>query len=68
MPELNKHERTLILLKPDAVQRKLVGRIIDRFESKGFNLVAMKLIAVSPFKYLFKIGISLFAYNMLDLK
>lgn len=40
-------ERTLILFKPDAVERKIVGRIIDRFESKGLNMVAMKLILVS---------------------
>jgi nucleoside-diphosphate kinase len=40
-------ERTLILLKPDCVQRRLIGRIISRFEDKGFNIVAMKLIRVS---------------------
>jgi nucleoside-diphosphate kinase len=36
-------ERTLILLKPDAVQRGLIGRIISRFEDKGLKLVALKL-------------------------
>ena len=36
-------ERTLIILKPDAVQRKLVGEIIRRIENKGLKLVAMKL-------------------------
>ncbi len=36
-------ERTLILLKPDAVQRGLVGRILARFEDKGLKLVGMKL-------------------------
>lgn len=41
-------ERTLILLKPDCVQRRLIGRILSRFEDKGLNLVAMKLIRVSP--------------------
>jgi nucleoside-diphosphate kinase len=41
-------ERTLILLKPDCVERRLVGRILSRFEDKGLNLVAMKLIKVSP--------------------
>ena len=41
-------ERTLILLKPDCVERRLVGRILSRFEDKGLNLVAMKLIRVSP--------------------
>ena len=36
-------ERTFIMLKPDAVQRNLVGRIITRFEQKGFKLVGMKM-------------------------
>ena len=35
-------ERTFIMLKPDAVQRGIVGEIITRFEEKGFKLVAMK--------------------------
>ncbi|KAF4529010.1 hypothetical protein B566_EDAN017122 [Ephemera danica] len=35
-------ERTFIMLKPDAVHRGLVGKIIQRFEEKGFKLVAMK--------------------------
>jgi nucleoside-diphosphate kinase len=37
-------QQTLILLKPDAVQRRLVGRIIQRFEQKGLRLAAMKLV------------------------
>lgn len=41
-------ERTLILLKPDCVQRRLIGRILARFEDKGLNLVAMKLMQVTP--------------------
>ena len=41
-------ERTLIILKPDAVQRGLVGGIISRFETKGFQIVAMKLARISP--------------------
>jgi len=41
-------ERSLILLKPDCVQRRLIGQIISRFEEKGFNIVAMKLIQVTP--------------------
>jgi len=36
-------ERTLVLLKPDAVQRGLVGRIISRFEEKGLKLVGLKM-------------------------
>ena len=41
-------QRTLILLKPDCVQRRLMGAIISRFESKGLNFVAMKLIQITP--------------------
>ena len=41
-------ERTLVLLKPDCVQRRLSGRIISRFEDKGFNIVAMKMMRVTP--------------------
>jgi len=40
-------ERTLVLLKPDAVQRRLVGRIIARFEEKGLKIVGMKLMRVT---------------------
>lgn len=40
-------ERTLVLLKPDCVQRRLVGRILSRFEDKGLNIVAMKLMRVT---------------------
>ena len=40
-------ERTLILLKPDAVQRGLVGAIISRFETRGLKIVGMKLIQIS---------------------
>ncbi|MGI9517297.1 MAG: nucleoside-diphosphate kinase [Pirellulaceae bacterium] len=41
-------ERTLVLLKPDCVQRRLVGRIIARFEDKSLNIVAMKLMNITP--------------------
>lgn len=37
-------QRTLILLKPDALQRDLVGEIIHRFERKGLKIIAMKMI------------------------
>lgn len=40
-------ERTFIMIKPDGVQRGLVGKIIKRFETKGFKLVAMKFVWVS---------------------
>ena len=41
-------QRTLVLLKPDAVQRRLIGQLISRFESKGLNIVAMKMLQVTP--------------------
>ena len=37
-------ERTLVFIKPDGVQRKLIGKIIDRFESNGLEITEMKLI------------------------
>ncbi|HUT24766.1 MAG TPA: nucleoside-diphosphate kinase [Sumerlaeia bacterium] len=37
-------ERTLVLIKPDAVKRALVGRIISRFEAKGFRIAGMKML------------------------
>ncbi|XP_073833882.1 nucleoside diphosphate kinase [Musca autumnalis] len=40
-------ERTFIMVKPDGVQRGLVGKIIERFEQKGFKLVAMKFMWAS---------------------
>nr|WP_263013001.1 nucleoside-diphosphate kinase [Ancylothrix sp. D3o] len=40
-------ERTFLAIKPDGVQRGLVGQIISRFESKGFTLVGLKLMNVS---------------------
>lgn len=41
-------ETTLIILKPDAVQRGLMGRIISRFEEKGLQIVGAKLMRISP--------------------
>jgi nucleoside-diphosphate kinase len=41
-------ERSLVLLKPDCVQRRLIGKIISRFEEKAINIIAMKLIQVTP--------------------
>ncbi len=40
-------ERTLVLLKPDALNRRLVGEIISRFEKKGLKIVAMKMLWMS---------------------
>lgn len=39
-------ERTLIILKPDAVQRSLAGEIIARFERRGLKIVGLKLVQV----------------------
>jgi nucleoside-diphosphate kinase len=40
-------QRTLIIFKPDCVQRRLVGAILARFETKGLRVAALKLIAVN---------------------
>lgn len=40
-------ERTFVMIKPDGVQRRLVGKIIERFERAGLKIVAMKFIEVS---------------------
>lgn len=45
-PEMSRSERTYIMVKPDGVQRGLVGEIVKRFEQKGFKLVAMKFMQV----------------------
>ena len=41
-------ERTRIILKPDAVQRGLVGELISRFERRGLKVSALKLMSVAP--------------------
>lgn len=38
------HEQSLIIIKPDAIQRNLVGEIIGRFERKGLKLIGMKMM------------------------
>lgn len=40
-------ERTFLMIKPDGVQRGLVGEVIRRYEAKGFTLVGLKLMTVS---------------------
>lgn len=40
-------ERTFVMLKPDAVQRGLIGEIVSRFEKRGLKIIAMKLLHVS---------------------
>ncbi len=41
-------QRSLVLLKPDCVERRLMGQIIARFEAKGLNIVAIKMLRVTP--------------------
>lgn len=41
-------ERTLVLLKPDAVARRLCGEILARFERKGLKIAGMKMLQVTP--------------------
>src|SRR5918911_1109417 len=41
---LDPMQKTLILLKPDCVQRRLVGTVIQRFEQKGLRLAGLKLV------------------------
>lgn len=43
-------ERTLIIMKPDGVQRGLIGEVMKRFEDKQYKLVGMKIIMVSSIK------------------
>lgn len=40
-------EQTLVLLKPDAIQRGLIGEVISRFEKKGLKIVGMKMLKMS---------------------
>ncbi len=41
-------ERTFVMVKPDGVQRGLVGEIVRRFEQRGLRIVAMKMVQVTP--------------------
>ena len=41
-------QRTFIAVKPDGVKRGLVGKIIKRFENKGFKLIGLKMLDVTP--------------------
>lgn len=41
-------ERTLIIVKPEGVQRGLIGQVLTRFEAKGFKVVGLKLMRISP--------------------
>lgn len=41
-------ERTLVIIKPDGVQRSLIGEIIGRLEQRGLRIVGMKMMRISP--------------------
>jgi nucleoside-diphosphate kinase len=43
---MSTNERTLVLVKPDGVQRQLVGRILARYEERGLKLIGLKLVQV----------------------
>jgi nucleoside-diphosphate kinase len=47
MVTLMEKQRTFVMVKPDGVQRVLVGNILNRFENKGLKIVAMKMVSVS---------------------
>ena len=40
-------QKTLVIIKPDAVQRRLIGKIINRFEEKGLEIVGLKMTVIS---------------------
>jgi nucleoside-diphosphate kinase len=42
-------QKTLVLIKPDGVQRGLVGQILGRFETVGLKLVALKMVHPLPY-------------------
>ena len=66
-------ERTFLMVKPDGVQRGLVGKIIKRFEAKGFKLVALKFAWVRKqysreelCNFTWHIDISWSSYNLIN--
>lgn len=65
-------ERTFIMVKPDGVQRGIVGEIIKRFEAKGFKLVGLKFVWVSKIGRNLKKKLSLITFiestHRLDVK
>ncbi|MCQ2753573.1 MAG: nucleoside-diphosphate kinase [bacterium] len=44
---MTSEERTFVAIKPDGVKRGIIGKIIERFEDKGFKIVGMKLLQVT---------------------
>lgn len=47
-PKHPKEEKTLVLIKPDAVKRGLIGEIIKRFESRGLKIIGLKMVQGGP--------------------
>ena len=45
-PHMSTSQKTLVLIKPDGVQRLLVGRILSRFEDRGLRIAALRLVSV----------------------
>ncbi len=43
-----KHERTLVIIKPDGIQRGLAGEVVSRFERVGLKIIAMKMMMATP--------------------
>jgi len=43
-------ERTLLIIKPDALNRRIVGEVINRYERKGLNIIAMKMMQLTEEK------------------
>ena len=55
-------ERTYIMIKPDGVQRNLVGEIIKRFEQRGYHLAALKMLQVIFFNFFALISLLIFFF------
>ena len=47
-PKHPREEKTLVLIKPDAVKRGLVGEIVRRFESRGLKIIGLKMVQATP--------------------
>ncbi len=45
---MNRKERTLSIIKPDGVSRNIIGKVITRLEENGINIIAIKMIHMSP--------------------
>jgi nucleoside diphosphate kinase len=60
-------ERTFIMVKPDGVQRGLVGEIIRRFEQRGYKLVALKLLTVKLKNLILYLKKEIFYYRLPEL-